>query len=237
MQDSGSAGKIKFYSGNLAAVSLGPSSYTSSLQNTITIASKGSSGSTSFSPADSSDKVEFTIVVSDPCKTATVNTMTVSGTDYSSPYSNSVSNRSSTSLTFFRPTTTVKTSSDILSVCGDTPNTLHSDISGNTYSYTSTWAAISGPVSDAYTLTTDIAADSTLIDNELSKTISICIKEMLDDYISDNRKSYTQVNIVINEITCDRSAMAWDDPTSGVTVSSAILAGTETSSQTLAVPV
>jgi hypothetical protein len=95
---------------------------------------------------------------------------------------------------------------------------------------------ISGPVSDTYTLTIDTTADSSLIANESSVTISLYIKATLDDYTSDNRESYTQVNIVINEVTCDCSAMAWDDPTSGVTVSSAILAGTGSSTQTLAVP-
>ena len=232
MQDTGTAGRINIYSGNLAAVN----SYTVSLQNTLTISSNGSSGSTSFSPTDSSDKVEFTIVIADPCKTATVNTITVSGTDSSSPYSKAVTDGSSTTVTFVRPTTSVETSSGISSVCGDTSYTLHSDTSGNTYSYTSTWAVISGPVSDTYTLTIDTTADSSLIANESSVTISLYIKATLDDYTSDNRESYTQVNIVINEVTCDCSAMAWDDPTSGVTVSSVILAGTGSSTQTLAVP-
>ena len=38
-------------------------------------------------------------------------------------------------------------------------------------------------------------------------------------------------------MTCDCSGLAWDDPSSGVTVASAILAGTSTSTQTLATAV
>ena len=50
------------------------------------MSSNGSSGATSFAPADSNDKVEFTIVIANPCKTATVNAITVSGADSTGPY-------------------------------------------------------------------------------------------------------------------------------------------------------
>ena len=233
VQDSNISGRINVSSSKLAAVA----SYTVSVQNTVTIANNGSSGSTTFNPTDSSDKVEFTIVIANPCKTATVNTITVSSTDSSSPYSKSVTDGSTTTVTFVRPTTSVEDSSGIASVCGDTSYSLHSDNSGTAFTYNASWAVISGPVSNTYTLTIDTTADLSLIDNESSKTISVYIKATLDDYTSDNRESYTQVNIVINEVTCDCSALAWDDPTSGVTVSSTILAGTSASTQTLAVPV
>ena len=52
--------------------------------------SNGSSGATSFAPTDSSDKVEFTITIANPCLTTTVNTLTVSGADSSSPFSKAV---------------------------------------------------------------------------------------------------------------------------------------------------
>ena len=70
----------------LAAVN----TYTVSVQNTITMTSNGSSGATSFAPTDSSDKVEFTITIANPCLTTTVNTLTVSGADSSSPFSKAV---------------------------------------------------------------------------------------------------------------------------------------------------
>ena len=132
---------------------------------------------------------------------------------------------STTTVTFTRPTTSVEDSSAIASVCGDTSFSIHSDNSGSTFSYDATWAAITGPSSGTYTLTIDTTADSTLIDDESSVTIPLYIKATLDDYTSDNREVYTLVNIVVNEIPCDCSSLAWDDPSSGVTVSSAILAG------------
>ena len=49
--------------------------------------SNGSAGATTFAPADAADKVEFTIIIADPCKTTTVNTITVTGADTSGPYS------------------------------------------------------------------------------------------------------------------------------------------------------
>jgi hypothetical protein len=76
-----------------------------------------------------------------------------------------------------------------------------------------------------------------LIANESSKTISLYIKATLDDYTSDNRESYTQVDFVISEVSCVCTALAWDDPSSGVTVGSTILADGSASTQTLAPPV
>ena len=207
--------------GNSAALG----THTVSVQNTVSMSSNNA-GSTSFAPSDSNDKVEFTITIADPCKTATVNTITVSGADSSGPYSKSVTDGSTTTVTFVRPTTSVESSTGISAVCGDTSYTLHSDNSGTAFTYNAAWAVITGPTSDTYTLTIDTTADLSLIAAEASKTISVYIKATLDDYTSDNRESYTQVDIVIGKVTCDCSAMAWDDPTSGVTVGSTILAGT-----------
>ena len=165
-----------------------------------------------------------------------MNTITVSGTDSSSPYSKAVTDGSSTTVTFVRPTTSVETSSGIVSVCGDTSYTLHSDNSGTAFTYNAAWAVITES-SGTYTLTIDTNQDVDLIANEASVTIAVYIKATLDNYTSYNRESYTLVNIVINEVTCDCSSLAWDDPSSGVVVSSTLLAGTSASTQTLAPPV
>lgn len=198
--------------------------------------SNGSGGATSFAPADASDKVEFTITIADPCRTTTLPTITVSGTDSSSPYSKALTDGSTTTVTFVRPTTPVEDANGIAAVCGDTSYTIHSDNSGTAFSYTASWAVITGPVSDTYTLTIDTNADDNLIANESTVTIPLYLKATLDDYTSYTRESYTLINIVINEVTCSCTALAWDDPSSGVTVSSAILAAAS-SSQTLANPV
>ena len=170
-------GRINVSTGALAAVA----SHTVSVQNTVTIASNGGSSST-FAPADSNDKVEFTIVIANPCLTATVNTITVSSTDSSGPYSKAVTDGSTTTVTFVRPTTTTETSAGISAVCGDTTYSLHSDNSGTNFSYNAAWAVITGPVSGTYTLTIDTTADTTLIDAEASVTIPVYIKASLDDY-------------------------------------------------------
>ena len=51
------------------------------------MATNGSAGATTFAYADAADKVEFTIIIADPCTTTTVNEITVTGADSSSPYS------------------------------------------------------------------------------------------------------------------------------------------------------
>ena len=208
-----------------------------SLQNTITIASNDDAGnSATFAPADSNDKVEFTVTIANPCHDTTLAGLTISGADSSSPYSKSVLDGNTMTVTFTRPTTDDEDSLGIASVCGDTSYSLHSDNTGSTHSYNSNWAVISGPVSGTYTLTIDTTADQSLIANEASVTIPLYIKATLDDYTSYTRESYTLFNVVVTSASCDCSALAWTDPTSGVSGGS-IAAGVSAQSKTLAVPV
>ena len=74
----------------------------------------GSSGATSFTPANAADKVEFTIVIADPCTTTTVNTITVTGADSSSPYSLGIADEASGTVTFVRPTTTTEDANGVV---------------------------------------------------------------------------------------------------------------------------
>ena len=189
------------------------------------MASNGAAGATTFAYADAADKVEFTIAIANPCRTATVNTITVTGTDSSSPYSKGLTDGTTDTVTFVRPTTSVETSTAISAVCGDTSYSLHSDNSGSTHTYDAAWAVITES-SGTYTLTIDTTADLSLIANEATKTISLWIKATLDDYTAYNRESYTQVDIVIAELSCVCTELAWDDPSSGIVVGSTILAGT-----------
>jgi len=122
-------------------------------------------------------------VISDPCKTATVNELTVTGTDSSSPYSYGVQDENTGTVTFVRPTTSVETSSGITQVCGTTTYSLHSDNSGTSHSYDAGWAVITES-SGTYTLTIDTTADLSLIANEASVTIPLYVKATLDDYTS-----------------------------------------------------
>lgn len=105
-QDSITTGRIAVDAVVTAAVG----THTVSVQNTPTIASNGANGSESFAPANAADKVEFTITIEDPCRTTTVNTITITGTDSSSPYSKGVQDTATATVTFVRPTTTAEDS-------------------------------------------------------------------------------------------------------------------------------
>lgn len=198
--------------------------------------SDNNGSSSTFSPADASDKVEFTITIANPCHTVTVPTLTVSGTDSSSPYLKGVNDGSTTTVTFVDPITQVETDTGISAVCGSTSYSIHSANDGTNFSYNAGWAVITGPVSGTYTLTIDTTADLTLIDNEAQKTISVYIKATLDDYTAQTRESYTQVDIQITAAGCVCSALAWDDPSSSVDAGS-IAVSTSASTQTLVLPV
>ena len=138
--------------------------------------------SSTFTPADASDKVEFTITIANACHTTTVPTLTVSGTDSSAPYLKGVDDGSTTTVTFVRPTTPVEDDTGIYAICGATSYSIHSANDGTNFSYNSGWAVITGPSSGTYTLTIDTTVDLSLIDNEASKTISVFIKATLDEY-------------------------------------------------------
>ena len=103
-----------------------------------------------------------------------MNTLTVTGADSSSPYSKSVGDGSSTTVTFVRPVTAAETSNGVVSVCGSTSYSVHSSNTGTNFSYNAAWAVITGPSSSGvYTLTIDTTQDLSLIDDEPSKTIPL----------------------------------------------------------------
>jgi hypothetical protein len=110
VQDSSISGRINVDTTLPAAIG----THTVSVQNTVSMTSNGSSGATSFAPTDGSDKVEFIITIADPCRTTTVNTITITGADSSSPYSLGVADESSGTITFVRPTTTAEDSNGVV---------------------------------------------------------------------------------------------------------------------------
>ena len=126
----------------------------------------------------------------------------------------------------------------ISQVCGTTSYSLHSNNSGATHSYNAAWAVISAPSSQGvYTLTIDTTKDTNLIADESTVTIPLYIKATLDDYTNEAIVSYTLLNVVINEVTCNCAAMAHSNPSSGVDqTGSAILAGTSASTKNMAKP-
>lgn len=133
-------------------------SYEVKLSNVITIASNGPAGSTNFPVSTDADKIVFTVVVTDPCVTATINALTFS------PSTISVVDKSTATTTFTVPTNSVMdTHNDPALLCGTTSYALYSDTSDT--ALTSAWAVLSGPVSGVYTITIDTTVDLTLIAN------------------------------------------------------------------------
>jgi len=108
-----------------------------------------------------------------------------------------VTDGSSATAKFTRPTTATEDSVSPVLACGETSYSIHSDSNGANFAYTAGWAVITGPVAGVYSLTVDTTKDLSLIGTEASKTISVYIKATLDDYIAQSIVSYTQIDILI----------------------------------------
>ena len=157
-------------------------SYQVKVSNTITIASNGPAGSSTFTPSSDSEKTVFTITVTDPCTSATINSLVFS------PSSISVQDKGTATTTFSAPTNSVMDAhSDPALLCGATSFALYSDTSDTALS--TAWAVLSGPVSGVYTITIDTTVDLTLIGDQASVSHSIQVKSTLDSYTS--RTGYT----------------------------------------------
>ena len=124
-----------------------------------------------------------------PCETTTINSLVFTGGSYSAGVL-TVTDTQQASVTFPRPTTTAEDSNAVVSVCGATSYTVHNDQSGGTFAYDANWAVIDTST-NPITFTIDTAADTSLIDSETSKTITVYIKASLDDYTSYTRETYT----------------------------------------------
>ena len=157
-----------------------------------------------------------------PCTTTTLNSITISTTDSTGPYSKAVTDGSTMTVTFVRPTTAAEDTNGIAQVCGVTSYGLYADNSGTAHTHNAAWAVIGTPTNaGVYTLTIDTTADLDLIGTEAQVTIPLYIKATLDDY--NTISSYTLLNVVINEVTCDCASLAWDAPTTGVDITSTVL--------------
>jgi len=136
------------------------------LSNTITIANNGPAGSSTFTPAADSDRVLFTITITDPCETATITALTFA------PTSISVQDGATATTTFSVPTNSVMVAhSDPALLCGNTAFALYADTSDT--AITTGWVALSGPVNNVYTITVDTKKDLTLIGAAASVTKTI----------------------------------------------------------------
>jgi hypothetical protein len=162
---------------------------------TVTANSKYTGGSSkAFAPGGST--VSFTITIVNPCASTTLNTITVSGTTSSGPYSKTVIDGGQGTVTFVRPTTVAEDTNGIASACGATTYSIHNTNSGGTFSYNAAWAVITGPATNTYTLTIDTTKDLNLIASEATLTHDLWIKATLTDY--NTISSYTNVKIKID---------------------------------------
>lgn len=111
-----------------------------------------------------------------------MNAIVITGAGSVGAYTIAVTDGQTTTFTFVRPTTTVEDDTGIASVCGTTSYTIHNNNSGGSFSYSASWATITGPATSTYTLTIDTTADLNLIDDSASVTHNLFIKATLDDY-------------------------------------------------------
>jgi hypothetical protein len=175
------------------------------LSNSYYIASNGPAGASTFAPSGDSEKVVFDIVITDPCKTATVNDVTYS------PSTISVVDGSSATTTYIAPTNSVMDTHSTPSLfCDSTSYGIFTDNDGTDTAPSNGWAAISGPVSSTYTVTIDTSLDLNLIANEASVTYTLYVKSTLDSYTSQVK--YTALTVTITEVGCDCSYLRWTNP-------------------------
>jgi hypothetical protein len=137
------------------------------LSNEITITdTEQPSGSRTFTPSGDSEKVVFTITVTDPCTTATIDDLVFS------PSTISVTDGSTATTTFSAPNNSVmNTHNDPALLCGETSFALYADTSDNALS--APWAVLTGPVSGNCVDARDTTQDLTLIDGESSASHSV----------------------------------------------------------------
>ena len=167
------SGTIVVSSSNLSNVSTHSVYFT----NTITVASNGPAGSSTFNVNTVSDQVSFSIVVTDPCSASTANTVTFKDDTNAAITSITVTDGSTVTVTIDKPTNSFATTEGVPDRCGSMSAAVYTDNNGSNTNPTNNWAAITGPdfTTGAYTLTIDTTKDLTLISDESSvaKTLYI----------------------------------------------------------------
>lgn len=167
-QDATRPGRIMVYASKLEAV--GNVAVTVANTAVVTANSKYTGGtSSSFAPGGNS--VGWTIAIVNPCVATTLRTITPTGAGTTPNWSKTVVDGTASTFTFVRPITEAENTNGIASVCGDTTYSIHKDNAGGSFSYTASWAIISGPDSSGvYTMTINTAADTSIIAAESTVT-------------------------------------------------------------------
>ena len=207
-------------------------SYAMTVKNvpTVTANSAFAGGASAALPlAGGSDVVSFTIEIVNPCLATTLNTISFTSTDATSPqFRKDVVDGNSATALFTRPTTATEDSVSPVLACGTTSYSIHSSAVGANFSYTAGWAVITGPVAGVYSLTVDTTKDLSLIGTDASATINIYIKATLDDYTAQTIVSYTRIDILISQAVCSCAGLVLDVPASSVALASNVPAAAAT---------
>jgi len=147
-------------------------SYAVSVKNipTVTANSAFPGGSSATLPLPGgSDVVSFTIEIVNPCLLTSLNTITFTDVDATSPYfRKDVVDGNSVTVKFTRPTTATEDSVSPVLACGTTSYSIHSTAIGGAYSYDVKSAVITGPVAGVYSFTVDTSQDLTMIGTDAS---------------------------------------------------------------------
>ena len=183
-------------------------SYNVSLLNTITVgANQGQGATTSFTAS----AVAITIDVSNPCKSATVSSITFT------PNAISVTDGSTAEAEFPIPGDSVDTANSLTGLCGTKTYTLTNNNGGASVS---AWATIEDSVSNNNPGGKKIKIQTLNYPSELTQastaiTIDVLVKYADADY-SGVAGTTTQIVVTINKAACDCAAMAWSAPTVSV---------------------
>lgn len=164
--------------------------YTVSVQNTITVGSNGPAGSSNFAPTGAADKVEFEIIINNPCWQAVYDAVVFDPLPNVTPFE--VTDGESGSVNFNRPSNDVETLRTIPLLCGDTSYEVFADTSDTALQSAFAFVESTNTV-DLFKITVDTTVDLTLIGNEASVTKSLYIKTTLDDY--PNVVKYNQIDV------------------------------------------
>ena len=151
------------------------------LVNTLTIPYNGPGGSTTFTPASDADKVVYTIVIEDPCLTATIDDVVFLDDTSAAVTSASVTDGGQVTVTFTAPSDSVTTGqSSTTNLCGNMNFGLYLDTSDTALDTSA--ISLSGPVDGVYTIHLDTSVDLDLIADQSSVTKSIQLKTRFNEY-------------------------------------------------------
>jgi hypothetical protein len=203
--------------------------YTVSVINTVTVASNGPVGTSSFANTDANDKVEFDIIINNPCWQTTYNAISFSPDPATTPFT--VADGSTGSISFQKPTNGIEDLREVPLICGSTEYAVYADTSDTALQ--SAWVYVEATTTtNLFDLKVDTTVDLSLMGTETSVVKTVYVKSTLTDY--PNVVNYNSVDITLTAAACDCSYLLWDNPT---TTTPIIILDHTASTQTIPEPI